>query len=223
MFKREEIEKILQKAARIDSKCSLFGAEKHRYKLNAPIDAPFVRNLEEKYNFTLPDDYFRFITEVGDGGAGPDYGIYPFTRFSEQGSDEYAKEYLNDYRFGVAKPFMPRRVTAAEVEDCGLSKAAYDREPEKFFVFEEYCEEYGENICCDDGFFVIGTRGCQYDFGIITAGEYHGQVFETNNEGTYIFSANSFTEFYRQWLDRISDRAAFKKEIDARRKLFKRK
>ena len=48
----------------------MFGASKHQYKLNPPVDTAFVHKVEEKYHFRLPEDYFKFITEVGDGGAG---------------------------------------------------------------------------------------------------------------------------------------------------------
>ena len=72
MFQREEILKILSQAQKVDKKFELFGSSTHKYKLNPPIQASFVRSIEEKYGFTLPEDYFRFITEVADGGAGPD-------------------------------------------------------------------------------------------------------------------------------------------------------
>jgi len=222
MFKQEEIIKILKEAAAIDFNCDLFGAEKHRYMLNPPIDASAVRNVEKKYGFTLPNDYFRFITEIGDGGAGLDYGIYPFIDFLRTGRDEYAEKYIQAYRRGVAKPFTPRPMNTDEVANYGFAKEAYERNPNKFFIFEEYCEDDGEHVACLDGFFVIGTHGCQWDFGIIVAGERRGQVFDTDNEGAYSFVANSFNEFYQQWLDRISDVEAFKRELEARRKLFEK-
>lgn len=95
----------------------------HRYRLNPPISVSFVRMVEEKYGFSLPEDYFRFITEVGDRGAGPDYGI-------------------------------------------------------------------------------------------ITAGDKRGQVFDTDNEGAYGFASGSFNEFYQSWLDRISDTEGLRKKLE---------
>jgi len=213
-FNQEEVKKILSKAVLVDSKYDLFGSDKHRYLLNPPIDAATVRETEAKYNFSLPDDYFRFITEIGDGGAGPDYGIYPFADFLKAGVGKFAEENAAAYRIEVAKPFAPRPMTVDDLNsDLGLtvSKQAYENNPSKFFIFE--ADEDGENIPCMDGFFVLGTSGCQYDFGVITTGEYRGQVFDTNNEGIYVFSAGSFTEFYQRWLDRISDTKGLLKGI----------
>ena len=78
MFSRDRIEKLLEKAREIDSGFELFGAKAHQYRLGPPVPEEFVRDVEEKCGFTLPEDYRRFITRVGDGGAGPDYGIAPF-------------------------------------------------------------------------------------------------------------------------------------------------
>ena len=68
----DKIVTILEQAHRIDPKCELFGASKHQYKLNPPINETVVRMVEEQYHFKLPEDYFQFITRVANGGAGPD-------------------------------------------------------------------------------------------------------------------------------------------------------
>ena len=81
MLHREKITRILTQARQIDANCEMFGADHHQYRLNPPVPESFVRNVEEKCGFTLPSDYRRFITQVGDGGAGPDYGIDPFRNF----------------------------------------------------------------------------------------------------------------------------------------------
>lgn len=99
MLSREEILEILNEAQRIDEKCEMFGASRHKYLLNPPIRKSFVRQVEERYGFKLPEDYFRFITEVGDGGAGPDYGISPFADFMEKGNSPEAEKYMEAYRF----------------------------------------------------------------------------------------------------------------------------
>ncbi|MDE6925030.1 MAG: hypothetical protein K2P59_07185 [Acetatifactor sp.] len=57
MFRREEVEKILNQAESIDSKHDLFGASAHQYKLNPPVSRTFVHDVEERYHFLLPEDY----------------------------------------------------------------------------------------------------------------------------------------------------------------------
>lgn len=217
MLRREEIEQILERASRVDKKYELFGASTHKYKLNPPINASFVRSIEEKYGFTFPEDYFQFITEVGDGGAGPDYGIQPFTDFLQEGKDSYSKRYWEEYHYSLAKPFVPRPMEAHEVEEFAIAtKEAYERNPDNYLI----CEEDFETRFCDtDGYFTLGTHGCQWDFGMIISGERRGQIFDTDNEGAYGFLANSFTEFYQRWLDRLADTEGLQKELEYRREL----
>lgn len=217
MFERGKIEQILDCARTVDKKYELFGTSTHKYKLNPPLSASFVRNIEEKYGFTLPEDYFYFITEVADGGAGPDYGIQPFTDFLQEGKDSYSKRYWEEYRYSLAKPFAPRPMEAHEVEEFAIAtKEAYERNPDNYYI----CEEDLETRFCDtDGFFNLGTHGCQWDFGLIITGEKRGQVFDTDNEGAYGFVANSFTEFYQKWLNRLSDTEGLQKELEYRREL----
>lgn len=221
MYKRKEVLRILSQAQKIDKKFEMFGTSTHKYKLNPPIQASFVRSIEEKYGFTLPEDYFHFITEVGDGGAGPDYGIQSFTKFLTEGVDSYSKRYWEEYHYSLAKPFVPRTMIADEVEEFSIAtKEAYERNPNNYFIYEENDET---KFCDTAGFYTLGTHGCQWDFGLIITGDKRGQVFDTDNEGAYCFVANSFTEFYQKWLDRIEDTAGFQKELEERRKLFGRR
>ncbi|WP_154668246.1 SMI1/KNR4 family protein [Pseudoduganella violaceinigra] len=44
---------------------------------NPALSESEVRQIEEKYGFTVPLEYRWFITSIGNGGAGPFYGIFP--------------------------------------------------------------------------------------------------------------------------------------------------
>ena len=219
MFQREEILKILSQAQKIDKKFEMFGSSTHKYKLNLPIQASFVRSIEEKYGFTLPEDYFHFITEVGDGGAGPDYGIQSFTEFLSEGSSPGVEKFFEAYRYSLAKPFVPRPMVSEELEEFSFARQAYEENPGHFFVYEKEDEN---ELCDTDGYLTLGTHGCQWDFGLIITGDRRGQVFDYDNEGAFRFVANSFTEFYKNWLNRIADAEGFRRELEARRELRKR-
>ncbi len=61
-----------------DSDCAVFGAKAHRFELNPTLDLSKVEEFETQYGVGLPADYRLFITEIGNGGAGPYYGLFPF-------------------------------------------------------------------------------------------------------------------------------------------------
>lgn len=201
---------ILEKAHQIDRNCELFGASKHKYRLNPPISETTVRKVEERYGFQLPEDYVHFITKIGNGGAGPDYGIMSF---EDSLLTKDKSNFQEAYRSGLKKPCLLRQVRPEEIEDYAFSKEAYEKNPDKFFVC---VQEHGESDddCFDNVFFTLGTHGCQYDFGLVVSGERKGQVFDTDNEQSYIFAASSFDEFYRQWLEWLSKSENIKRELE---------
>ncbi len=221
MLNRDEIILILNQAKNIDSKYELFGTNKHKYQLNPPVASSFVRSIEEKYDFLLPDDYFQFITEVGDGGAGPHYGIEPFEDLVKRSLIQDAEEYNELYRKSLKNSFTPRPMLPDELENYAIAtKTSYEQNPDEYFVYDKSDEDAECNF---DGFYILGTQGCQWDFGIVTAGKMRGKVFVTDNIGAYCLIADSFEEFYKNWLISISDTEKIKKSLHEQRKLFGRK
>src|SRR5688572_19502657 len=75
-FSKEVLQKIEQLRSR-DAAFELFGASTHRYKFNPPLQPEQVAAFEASHAVRLPEDYRDFILNVGNGGAGPCYGIYP--------------------------------------------------------------------------------------------------------------------------------------------------
>lgn len=71
-----------------DPRCSLFGARKHRYRLKATITESDVQAFEARHSIQLPPGYRQFILQIGNGGAGPYYGLESLTDESYLGPDE---------------------------------------------------------------------------------------------------------------------------------------
>ena len=63
--------------AAADPRLRRFGAAGHRYLLNAPLTDARISTIEAAASITLPAAYRRHILLVGDGGAGPGYGLLP--------------------------------------------------------------------------------------------------------------------------------------------------
>jgi SMI1 / KNR4 family (SUKH-1) len=81
----DEIAYKLEKLAILDIKYKVFGADSHKYHLNSRLSRNAIAALEQKYNIKLPIDYIDFLTMLGDGGAGADYGLYPLGKALEYG------------------------------------------------------------------------------------------------------------------------------------------
>jgi hypothetical protein len=56
---------------------AVFGADMHLFRLNPALSEPEMVAFGQARNITLPPDFREFLTSVGDGGAGPFYGIFP--------------------------------------------------------------------------------------------------------------------------------------------------
>lgn len=69
---RQKIELLKQK----DQSFKIFGAKEHQYLLNPCLTETEIQNFEQQYHVTLPDDYRDFLCYVGNGGAGPMYGLF---------------------------------------------------------------------------------------------------------------------------------------------------
>lgn len=63
----------------------VFGASVHRFRVNTPLADADLQALELRHAIKLPADYRRFLVEIGNGGAGPYYGIFPLGSFDGSG------------------------------------------------------------------------------------------------------------------------------------------
>jgi hypothetical protein len=55
----------------------VWGASIHGFCPNPPLSRESVTEYENLHGFALPDDYRVYLTEVGNGGAGPWQGLLP--------------------------------------------------------------------------------------------------------------------------------------------------
>lgn len=71
-----ELLRLVTDARELDTEFRLMGSDSHRYQF-APVAAlSSVRDFENRHNIRLPAAYVEFLTQVGNGGAGPDFGLY---------------------------------------------------------------------------------------------------------------------------------------------------
>ncbi|MCI9353644.1 MAG: hypothetical protein HFE58_02385 [Firmicutes bacterium] len=220
MFRRKEVERILEQARRMDPQLKMFGVADHQYRLGSPVDLAFVRTIEEAYHFRFPEDYVQFITEVGDGGAGPGYGLYPFGYYCTEVESTKEAKAREIYLRGLGRELKLLPIESEWLEDFCISKEEYEKNPEKYFQGGKGSFNWDNDT--PYGFFHLGTYGCWRDFGLITAGERYGQVFIRDTEGAFELEARNFQEFYQDWLNSILDTKQFQKELEEWRRIRNR-
>ncbi len=70
----------LETLRRLDPEFRVFGASKHRYRLNAPACSKTLAEFEVRHSVSLQSDYCQYMTQVSNGGAGPNYGLIEIER-----------------------------------------------------------------------------------------------------------------------------------------------
>ncbi len=71
-----KLRRQLKRAGEKDLDFSRFGADSHKYRLNPPASEETIAAFETRFGISLPEGYRDFLLRMGNGGAGPFYGLY---------------------------------------------------------------------------------------------------------------------------------------------------
>lgn len=168
----------------------LIGRLSEMYYVNRRLPPAQVEEFEQKYDIRLPEEYRRFIIEIGDGGAGPFSGILPLGRYFPLEDDPRLNR-LN-------QPF-PHRTSWSE-------DALREEELELYQSDREYLNQLTQ------GALIIQDFGCAISVLLVVTGERRGSIWmdDTANAGTITPMENgeSFLKWYSQWLDEVLKKAA---------------
>ena len=93
-----EIEEKLKKLKAKDKELTLFGSEEHKYAFNKPLSKEEINAFESKHHIHLPEGYRHFLLDIGNGGAGPYYGLEPLSEPQSDLSKKFPhKSTWNEY------------------------------------------------------------------------------------------------------------------------------
>jgi len=156
----EELKFWVAKAKEADPEYKIFGSKKHKYTFNDPISLNEVREFEKEHEIKLPENYVRVLTEIGNGGAGPYYGLYPL------------KEIIN-YQSGSLFTKIGSEETLI---DDTLTPEKWCKMIEKLETLEDD-EEYDELFQkLFSNSVVVGTQGCTFDSLLMCAGSEYNRI-----------------------------------------------
>ncbi|RAV23345.1 SMI1/KNR4 family protein [Paenibacillus contaminans] len=185
----DRINNKLEKAMRKDSAFLVFGSSSHKYTVYDKLTTKELADWQVKYQVTLPEPYAQFLTKVGNGGAGPFYGIYPLEKAaSYTGTNALATKC-------VLYPGMSKEEWNPLIEplisDEDISDLEYDATREKVL---------GGMLC-------IGTQGCEYDMYLVLEGDFKGKIVYTSDfyqdHPFFFVYEDNFLDWYERWLDEI--------------------
>lgn len=91
----------LERLKALDPDCKVFGASRHKHQLNPPKTETELASFEKLHGVKLPKDYRTFLKHIGNGGAGPSYGLESLEMAVYADMDSHSPSELID----VAKPF----------------------------------------------------------------------------------------------------------------------
>jgi hypothetical protein len=208
-FDRSIILQRLDFLDRKDPKRRIFGASEHQYKLNPPRAIVDIEKFEARHGIALPEDYRFFISQIGDGGAGPSYGLFPFGKDDEE-CDWEGGGLVGD----LSKPFshktawnQPESFWACAPDPAPGTPA--EEEDKLYEAWDKVMEEHYWNPSIMNGAIPICHKGCALRQWLVVSGDQRGFVWDdyrADHAGIMqlIDTAGkpvTFVSWYMSWID----------------------
>lgn len=206
---RSAVLRHLAELDRRDPRRKVFGSGGHDYKLNPPLPVAVIETFEGRHGVSLPEDYRHFITEIGDGGAGPYYGVLPF------GKDDDDRDWEGGGLVGdPGRPF-PHTTT------WNLRDSFWEGEPDPppgtppededrlMEAWDRQLERHYWNPALMDGAVPICHKGCALRQWLVINGDQKGYIWDdhrVDNAGIAPSLGESglpltFADWYMGWLE----------------------
>jgi len=192
----ESVRNRLAELKRKDKKCNIFGSKSHKYRLNERISEEEVSAFEKNFSVLLPLEYRQFLTEIGNGGAGPYYGL----------------ESLNDSLYTDLDYKRPGELINPSIPfpfvDAWNMEFKGDLEDDS--AYEAHTAEYYSDKW-ETGILKVCNYGCGVSINLVVTGAEKGNMWvddRCNDGGVYPdlyfdqTERTTFLNWYSLWLDR---------------------
>lgn len=143
-----------------DPAYTLFGASTHEYKFSPKLNISDILTFEKTHDITLPSSYKTYLTEFGNGGAGPSYGIFalgnmdhnhdeaPWPGYIKPGATfRFTEAHNNDDKLDDGEPAERNFKTKAEFEEAHEYWYYATREPRQDQYYEDHALDGAIPIC----------------------------------------------------------------------------
>jgi len=185
---------------------ALFGADSHGFQLNPRLEEHEIAAFEARFSIRLPSDYRDFLSHVGNGGAGPFYGVFPLGYVDD--NHGLRKWDIGDDLVGIlAEPFQFRSawndLSQMPVDErVDQDQKGYDR------LMNHFEKSYWSSSLVS-GSIPICHKGCALRILLVVTGKQAGMLWE-DLRSEYgglkplllkCGSPATFQHWYDEWLD----------------------
>jgi hypothetical protein len=206
-FDPKHLRQRIDALRREDAARTVFGAISHGYELRSSLTDKDLVAAERQWGVTFPDEYRAFLLEVGSGGAGPAYGIFPLVQargvwqWEGDGAD-LVSDLRNPFPHAAAwNPSYPERGEDDDEDEYWSQRDAWDEA-----VYWKPAQTHGAICICHEG--------CAIRDWLVVTGPERGHVWvddRANDQGLMPREASgqrvTFGGWYVGWLD-AAERAA---------------
>ncbi|MFI9530590.1 SMI1/KNR4 family protein [Micromonospora rosaria] len=214
-----DVPERLARLAAAPTAATVFGAGEHGWVVEPPLTEAELTELETQVRVELPEEYRSFLRQVGRGGAGPFYGLFPLRRvdgrweWEGDGAEITARETLSQ-PFPYTEPVNPALRLPEHPDEDDFATA------EEFTAAEEAWWEQHDAIMYDPAHFIglvyLSHRGCALRDALVVSGPARGTMWtdRTADEGGFTPMVDTdgtplgFARWYRRWLDQATEQAA---------------
>jgi len=175
------VRRRLRELAADDPGFARFGADSHRYRLSAPLTEAEVAAFEGHHGVELPESYRGFLTDVGNGGAGPYYGLDALGVHDSRSEDEWRPGFL-------ATPF-PLTTAWNRAQHHPTDNDV----PDDLYFDQRWIA----------GSLMLCHFGCGAFYRLVVTGPERGRIWfdDRASDGGISPAGCGFEEWYRRWLD----------------------
>jgi len=150
----------------------VFGSAAHRYELLAPARDDHLAAFEAAHGIALPSAYRRFLRELGNGGAGPHYGLFPLGLWDGGGQ---GLEPWGEYGAGVLREPFPHSTPWNLPDDRFMPPDLDDVDAEEAWQTALDAEYFDRSLVA--GAFPIAHHGCAHRNLLVVTGPHRGEVW----------------------------------------------
>jgi hypothetical protein len=195
----------LDRLRALDPDLQQFGALEHEYRLHPTLPEQALAAFEREHGLTLPTEYRLFLAQVGNGGAGPHYGLVPLAPWRpELRLAGMIAEFDGDELVRVdGKPVFVNLGPRPEIDRPA--------DPSRPFLLDAPWPRRDNDVlpAVDahpfDGCILLSEMGDGYRAFLVVTGRRAGEVWEEYTHGVAYEAVRptgcTFLAWYERWLD----------------------